>query len=46
MQESEYDYAFPISGEIPSPDLNRFPRDLRTIVKESINAAGGKIDVI
>ncbi len=41
-----YDYASPIPGEIPSPDLNRFLKDLRTIVKESINAAGGKIDVI
>lgn len=41
-----YDIASPIPGEIPPVDLNRFLKDLRGIVKESIIAGGGEIDMI
>jgi len=40
-----YDTVSPIPGETPSSDLNRFLKELRIIVKESIEAAGGKIDI-
>jgi energy-coupling factor transporter ATP-binding protein EcfA2 len=41
-----YDNVSPIPGEIPSADLNRFLKELRLIVKESIEAAGGKISMV